>query len=44
MEKDLELLEPVSELGVVKPELYRRLLGAEVIELVINPNIELGND
>lgn len=44
MDKDLELFEPVSELGIVKPELYRRLLGGEAIIAFDNDNIVLGSD
>jgi len=29
------LLEPVSELGVVKPELYEKLLAGQAIENII---------
>jgi hypothetical protein len=41
----MELLEPVSELGAVKPELYAKILGAQAIESVLeNPNIVLGEE
>jgi len=40
-----ELLEPVSELGVAKPELYARILGSQVFEsIIITDNIVLGED
>lgn len=39
-----ELLRPVSELNIVKPELYARLLGGQAIELVIEDNIVLSDN
>jgi len=44
MEKDLNLLEPVSELNIANHDLYRRLLGGEAIIAVENNNIILGSD
>lgn len=39
-----ELLEPVSELGVAKPELYERLLGGVMPSKAIADTIVLGSD